>query len=162
LGDNPNWYELNGDVNKNKINFSGANAVKAIIGLPTKKNAVTYSMVDPTWEKIAFGPKFCATLFENKATYFVTDEPLCARFAGAILTNTIAEAEKIKLFVENSKLLPAINKKLKIKGLFWTMRHLKPFDPNQIVTGTEVPSEWNLTEDDLIMVDVEDITPKSK
>jgi hypothetical protein len=149
LGDNPNWYELNGDVNKKKIDWTGPGAINAIVGLPTKKTAAVYSMVDPSWEKIAFGPKFCATLFENKATYFVTADPLCARFSGAVLTNTIVEAEKIKLFVENSKLLPAINKKLKIKGLFWTMRHLKPFDPNQIVTGYEVPVEWNLTADDL-------------
>jgi hypothetical protein len=149
LGGNPNWYELNGEVNKNKINFAGSNAIKAIVNLPTKKTTVAYSMVDPAWEKIAYGPKFCATLFENKATYCVTDEPLCAKFSGAILTKTIEEADKIKLFIENSKLLPAINKKLKIKGLFWTMRHLKSFDPNQIVTGTEIPTEWNLTEDDL-------------
>jgi hypothetical protein len=149
IGGNPNWYELNGDVNKNKINFTGPNGVNAIIGLPTKKTSPVYSIVDPTWEKIAYGPKFCSTLFENRTSYYVTNDPLCAKFSGAVLTSSIAEAEKIKIFVENSQLLRAINKKLKIKGLFWTMRHVKSFDPNQIITGHEIPKEWNLTEDDL-------------
>jgi hypothetical protein len=149
LDGNPNWYELNGDVNKNKINYTGNNGVSAIIELPTKKSPAVRSVVDPTWEKISYGPKFCATLFENKATYLVTDEPLCARFSGAYLTATIKEADKIRLFVENSKLLLALNKRLKFKGLFWTMRHVKSFDPNQIITGHEIPKEWNLTAEDL-------------
>jgi len=149
LGGNPKWYELNGEVNKKKIDFKGKGAIQAIVELPSKQSSAVYSMVDPKWEKVVFGPKFCATLFENKATYFVTDIPLCARFSGAVLTNTIEEAEKIKLFVENSKLLLEISKRLKIKGLFWTMRHVKPFDPTQIITGNEIPEEWQLTEDDL-------------
>ena len=149
LTGNPMWYELNGDVNKNKINYTGDDVVDAIIELPTAKHGVIRSKVDPKWEKIAFGPKFCATLFENQTTYMVTDEPLCARFSGAVLTNSIAEAEKIRLFVENSDILTTLNKKLKFKGRVWTMRHLKPFDPNQIVTGKEIPVEWNLAPDDL-------------
>lgn len=149
IGENPNWYELNGSVDKKRLNFNGPDAINAIVKLKTKKTDAVYSMVDPTWGKISFGPKFCATLFENRATYTVTDEPLCADFSGAVITKTLDEAEKIRLFVENSDILVALHKKLKIKGLFWTMRHLKPFDPNQIVTGKEIPHEWNLTDDDL-------------
>jgi len=146
---NPNWYELNGAVNKNKINFTGLNSIDAIIKLPTQKTGAVHSKVDPAWGKILRGPKFSATLLENKHTYIVTDVPLCAEFSGAISTNTIAEAEKIKLFVQNSKILVALHKKLKTKGLVWTMRHLKSFDPNQIITGEEIPTEWNLTKQDL-------------
>lgn len=147
--ENPTWYELNGEPNKSKLGYKGEKPIKAIVELPTKSRTAIYDSVNPDYEKILFGPKFAATLFENKATYLVTDDPLCARFCGAVKTKTLEEAEKIKLFVENSKLLIALNKKLKFKGKFWSMRHLKPFDPNQIITGNEIPAEWNLTEDDL-------------
>jgi hypothetical protein len=55
----------------------------------------------------------------------------------------------MRLFVENNKLLPALQKKLKTRGLFWTLRHLKSFDPAQIVTGEEIPQEWGLTPSDI-------------
>jgi hypothetical protein len=142
--DNPNWYELNGKLNEKKINFFGK-GIDAVIELPTQKTDIVYAKVDPTWGKILRGPKFAATLLENKHTYTVTDHPLCAKFSGAVSTKTIEDAEKVKLFVQNSKILLALHKKLKTKGLFWTMRHLKPFDPSQIRTGHEIPKEWNLT-----------------
>ena len=149
IGENPVWWELNGEPTKSRLDYTGPDAIKAIIELPTKKNPAVYSMVDPKYEKILYGPKFTATLFENKATYLVTDEPLCARFSGAVLTTSKDNAEKVKLFVEHSKILIALNKRLKFKGKSWTMRHLKPFDHSQIITGHEIPKEWNLTNADL-------------
>ena len=146
---NDKWWELNGEVNKNMLKYEGDDAVKAIIDIPSANKKEKYSKVNPAYSKILYGPKFCATLLENKHSYFVTDEPLCSKFTGAISTATVDEAEKIKLFVENSDVLAAVHRRAKFKGLFWTMRHIKSFDPNQIVTGKEIPVEWNLTKDDL-------------
>lgn len=146
---NDKWWELNGEVNKNMLKYKGEDAVKAIVDIPNAKRKEKYDKVDPSYGKILYGPKFCATLLENKHSYFVTDQPLCSKFTGAVSTATVDEAEKIKLFVENSDLLAAVHSRAKFKGLFWTMRHIKSFDPNQIVTGKEIPVEWNLSKEDL-------------
>lgn len=147
---NPNWYELNGKPNKNKITYKGENAVKAIIKLGTEKTKPIYGSVDPTWGKLlGKGPKLAATLLENNHSYLITEDPICAEFCGVYQTSTIEEAEKLKLFVDNSELFKKIHTRLKTKGLFWTLRHVKPFDLKQIETGNEVPKEWNLTDGEL-------------
>ena len=147
--DNPQWWELNGEPNKNMINYTGSDGIDAVVALPTAKTSEVYKKVNPEWGKILRGPKFCGTLLENEKSYLVTDDPVCAKFGGAVSCNTLEEAHKIELFVRNSDILVALNKRLKIKGKFWTMRHVKPFDPNQIVTGKEIPVEWDLTKEDL-------------
>jgi tRNA1(Val) A37 N6-methylase TrmN6 len=150
LKGNPNWYELNGKPNKKKITYTRDNAVRAIVKLGTEKTQPTYGTVDPSWGKLlAKGPKLAATLLENKHSYLITEDPICAEFCGVYKTATLDEAEKLKLFVENNEVLRQIQRRLKTKGLFWTFRHLKPFDLKQIKTGTEVPAEWNLTQQDL-------------
>jgi len=151
LKGNPNWYELNGKPNKKQISYTGTNGIQAIIKLGTEKTSPTYGTVNPAWKKLLpAGPKLAATLLENKHSYLITNDPICAEFCGAYRTNSILEAEKLKLFIDNNEVLRNIQKKLKTKGLFWTFRHLVPFDLNQIVTGNEVPKEWNLTKQDLL------------
>ena len=150
LRGNIHWYELNGKPDKKKINFTGEGAVRAVIKLPTAKTTEQYGMVDPAYSKLlSKGPKLCATLLENTHSYLVTDQPLCADFSGAYVCKTMDEANKLKLFVENNQVLRGIQKRLKTKGVWWTFRHLKPFDLNQIETGNEVPVEWNLSEEEI-------------
>lgn len=150
LRGNTHWYELNGKPDTRKIHFEGENAIRALIKLPTEKKKEEYGMVDPTYSKVLdAGPKLCATLLENKHSYIVTEEPLCADFTGAYVCKSLDEANKLKLFAEKNQVLRAIQKRLKTKGVWWTFRHLKPFDLNQIVDGTEVPVEWNLSEGDI-------------
>lgn len=147
---NTHWYELNGKPDTKKVNYTKPNGVRAIIKLPTSKTTEQYGTVDPTYGKLLdAGPKLCATLLENKHSYLVTNEPLCADFTGAYVCKSITEAENLKLFLENSKVLQGIQKKLKTKGVWWTMRHVKEFDLSQIITGNEVPVEWNLSEEDI-------------
>lgn len=150
LRGNTHWYELNGKPDKRKINVTAPNGVRAIIKLPTEKIKEQYGMVDPEYSKLlGRGPKLCATLLENRHSYIVTDEPLCADFTGAYVCKSIDEANKLKLFADNNQVLRGIQKRLKTKGVWWTFRHLKPFDLNQIETGNEVPVEWNLSDADI-------------
>jgi hypothetical protein len=149
LKGNPNWYELNGKVNSKMINSTNGASVRAIVKLPTAKTDAVYSNVDHSYGKLLFGPKVTTTLFDNKRSYMITDDPLCADFSGAYSTNNLVEAEKIKLFVENNAFFKKINSVMNVKGLFWTLRHIKPFDPNQIVTGHEIPKEWELLQSEI-------------
>lgn len=150
LRGNTHWYELNGKPDNRKINFTGEGAVRAVIKLPTEKVTEKYGMVDPNYSKLlGHGPKLCATLLENKHSYLVTEEPLCADFTGAYICKTVEEANKLKLFAEKNQVLKGIQKRLKTKGIWWTFRHLKTFDLTQINDGTEIPVEWNLSDDDI-------------
>jgi hypothetical protein len=150
LRGNTHWYELNGKPDNRKINVTAPNGVRAIIKLPTEKIKEQYGMVDPEYSKLlGRGPKLCATLLENRHSYIVTDEPLCADFTGAYICKSIEEANKLKLFADNNQVLRGIQKRLKTKGVWWTFRHLKPFDLSQIETGNEVPVEWNLSDSDI-------------
>lgn len=149
LGGNPNWYEMNGLVNQNMINSKGDDAVLSIVKLPTSKNGIIRSMVNSSYSKLLLGPKLTATLFDNRLTYLATDEPLCADFCGAYSTRDVQEAEKLKLFVNKNKVFLKIHQVMNTKGHFWTLRHVKPFDISQIVTGEEIPSEWNLSSEDV-------------
>jgi hypothetical protein len=150
LRGNTHWYELNGKPDNRKINVTAPNGVRAIIKLPTEKIKEQYGMVDPEYSKLlGRGPKLCATLLENRHSYIVTDEPLCADFTGAYICKSIDEANKLKLFADNNQVLRGIQKRLKTKGVWWTFRHLKPFDLSQIETGNEVPVEWNLSDSDI-------------
>lgn len=147
--DNPNWFELNGRLNENKV-CSTDGGVTAIVSLPSKNNKLIYGNINSNYSKLSNkGPKFVSSLLTNEHTYFVTEDYVCASFMGVYYTSTIEEAKKIELFVRNNELLNAIHKKLRTKGLSWTLKFIKPFDPNQIVSGKEIPVEWNLHEDEI-------------
>ncbi len=150
LRGNTHWYELNGKADSKKVNYTKPNGVRAVVKLPTAATKEQYGTVDPAYGKLLdAGPKLCATLLENSHSYLVTNEPVCADFTGAYVCKSIEDAEKLKLFILNNKVLQGIQKKLKTKGVWWSMRHLKEFDLSQIVTGNEVPAEWNLSEEDI-------------
>jgi hypothetical protein len=144
---NSNWRELNGRVTKSKIKSNG---IKAIIKLPNKKTPEpTYARVDPSYKKLILGPKFATTLLTNERSHIVTSEPMSADHMAVYTTTTLEEAKKIELFVNNSDLLLSISKKMRIKGLAQTLKYVKEFDPNQIITGHEIPMEWNLTQNEI-------------
>jgi hypothetical protein len=154
MGDNPCWKEINGNTNKKSVNYSGANAVKAIVKLPGAKNKIQYGRVDPDYGGLVpAGPKFIGTLLESEPSYTVTNMPVAAPFMGCYSTSAygddIENAKRIKLFVQKNQLLKAIQQRLQTKGPTWTLRHIRPFDPAQIVTGYEIPKEWNLTADEV-------------
>lgn len=149
LDEPDNFHMFNGRIDESKLNSTVSNAVTAVVRLPSAAQSIATSVVDPKWSRVVHGPKFCATILENRKSYTVTDMPVAASHAITITTPTLEEANKLKLFIENNKVLGQLHRKLKTKGLVVTMRHLKPFDLNQIITGAEIPAEWNLTEEDL-------------
>jgi hypothetical protein len=142
------WWEINGNTNEKFIN-NGNESVEAIVELKSKDKDEVVELVDVNYSKLLYGWKFCATLLENKTTYTVTNKPVASKFTGSIPVEKKEHAEAIQLFLENSVLLKALNKRLKFKGEFWCMRWLKPINWDQIKDGTEIPKEWNLTDVDL-------------
>lgn len=146
---NPNWYELR-SLSKNSKALEHKNGIRAITKLPTANSPIEYSYINPSYTKLLnAGPKLCSNLFFCKHSFITTEEPFCAENSCAYRTATLEEAKKLKLFVLNNKVFNAIFKKLKPRGLFWTLRNVKPFDINQIQTGHEIPKEWNLTKKEI-------------
>ena len=120
---------------------------KVIRQLPGKgRNKVAYDYTD---NEITAGPKFAFYTMESRKSYTVTDEPVYGGTICYIPTATVAEAEKLKLFVEKNPVFAEYVRRMKLRGHAFGMRNVKKFDLDQIVTGLETPKEWNITEQDL-------------
>ena len=134
----------NNGMNKH---FGAGKANKVIRQLPGKgRDQVAYDYTD---KEISAGPKFAFYTMESKKSYIVTEEAVYGGTICYIPTATIAEAEKLKLFVENNPVYKEYVKRMKLRGHAFGMRNVKKFDINQIVTGLEIPKEWNITKQDL-------------
>lgn len=121
--------------------------LKVIRQLPGKgRDTVSYEYTD---KEIPAGPKFAFYTMESRKSYTVTDEPVFGGTICYISTKTVAEAEKLKLFVEKNPVFKEYVKRMKFRGHAFGMRNVKKFDINQIVTGLETPKEWMLTPQDL-------------
>lgn len=122
-----------------------------IIRLPGKE-PIKYGKV--TRETlIAKGPKFCFTMLNGAKSWIVTDEDLYASCVGYYPAETLEQATSMKLFVENNKAFRFFNKKMKSKGYAMGLNRLKKFDPSQIKTGFEYPVEWNLTPEEIALIE---------
>jgi len=120
---------------------------RVIRQLPGKnRNSCVY---DFTNADIQSGPKFAFYVMESKKSYTVTSEPIYGGTICYIPTQTIDEAEKLKLFVNSNKIFKTYVERMKLRGHAFSMRNVRKFDLNQIVTGYENPVEWNITQDDL-------------
>jgi hypothetical protein len=99
--------------------------------------------------KVWTGPKFMCPILESINSYTATEEPAYPHCACVVETNTLEEAEKLKLFVENNKAWKFATRRLKSKGHGKEIRRLKRFDLSQINTGYEYPHEFRLTREEI-------------
>jgi len=126
---------------------------KVIRKLPGRNNDDV--MYDHTDKVIAAGPKFAFNVMESKKSYYVTDEPIYGGTICYIPTNTIEEAEKLKLFTLNNKVYRRYIETMKIKFHAFGLRNVLKFDLNQIQTGFENPAEWNTNLNDFATITLE-------
>lgn len=121
---------------------------KVIRQLPGKgRDEVKYDYTD---KDILTGPKFAFSVLESKKSYIVTSEPICGGTICYVPLDTEAQAEKLKLFVEKNQFFAEYVKRMKVRGHAFALRHMKRFDLSQIVSGEELPVEWNLSTEDLL------------
>lgn len=127
--------------------FGSGKKNKVIRQLPGKnRDSVSYDFTD---EEIEYGPKFAFYVMESKKSYTVTSEPVYGGTICYIPFDTEKQAKKMKLFVENNPIFAEYIKRMNIRGHAFGLRNIRKFDIEQIVTGSEIPKEWNITEDDL-------------
>ena len=130
--------------NKSMDKKFGQGNNKVIRRLPGRNNnGVIY---DYTSESVSAGPKFAFNVMESRKSYYVTDEPIYGGTICYINTNTIEEAEKLKLFVEVNDYYKQYIKHMKIKYHAFGLRNIRRFNLSQIKTGYEKPEEWKLSE----------------
>lgn len=121
---------------------------KVIRQLPGKdRDTVSYEYTN---KEVESGWKFAFYVMESKKSYTVTNEPIYGGTICYIPTSTEEEANKLKLFVEKNTVFKEYVKRMKLKGHAFGLRHIKRFDLSQIVTGEEIPVEWNITTEDLL------------
>ena len=127
--------------------FGSDKSNKVIRQLPGKgRDNVAYDYTDV---EIKSGWKFAFYVMESKKSYTVTNEPVYGGTICYIPTETEEQAKKLKLFVEKNKVFAEYVSRMKFKGHAFVLRNIKKFDLNQIITGEEIPKEWNITESDL-------------
>lgn len=134
-------------ADKGMTHFDSSFSNKVIRKLPGKNN--DSFLYDYTNIDVPAGPKFAFNVMESKKSYSVTEEPIRGGTICYIPTKTIEQAEKLKLFVENNDLLKMYVERTKQKYHAFAMRNVKRFDIDQIITGKEIPVEWNITEEDI-------------
>ena len=121
---------------------------KVIRQLPGKgRDSVAYDYTDT---EISKGPKFAFYVMESRKSYTVTSEPVYGGTICYIPFATEAEAKKLKLFVEKNTVFAEYVKRMKLRGHAFSLRNIRKFDVNQIVTGLETPKEWGITAADLL------------
>jgi hypothetical protein len=135
--------------NNNGLNhkFGPDKSNKVIRKLPGKnRDTIEY---DYTNEEVSFGPKFAFYVMESRKSYTVTSEPIYGGTICYIPFSSELEAEKMKLFVEKNPIFKEYVKRMNLRGHAFGLRNIKKFDINQIITGLEIPIEWNITDKDL-------------
>lgn len=134
----------NNGMNKH---FGAGKKNKVIRQLPGKnRDQVSYEYTD---KDISTGPKFAFYVMESRKSYTVTNEAIYGGTICYVPTDTLAQAEKLKLFVEKNKVFAEYVKRMRLRGHAFGLRNVRKFDLNQIVTGEEIPKEWNITDSDL-------------
>tara|TARA_B100000959_G_C14950613_1_gene611744 strand:- start:113 stop:1318 length:1206 start_codon:yes stop_codon:yes gene_type:complete len=134
-------------ADKGMKGFDSSYDYNVIRKLPGRNN--DSFVYDYTNQIVPSGPKFAFTVLESKKSYSVTDEPIRGGTICYITTPTIELAEKLKLFVEHNEVFKTYVERTNQKNHAFALRNVKAFDLNQIVTGKEIPVEWNITEEDL-------------
>ncbi len=105
-------------------------------------------------DKVVDGPKLMYSTLLNRNLIVVTEELAAPRYARVIKCDTIEEAEKLKLFMDNNPIFNWVTQKMKSKNCFdEVFLNFKKFDFSQIVTGYEYPKEWHLTDEEIALVE---------
>jgi len=143
----PFFYYSGNDNGMNKL-FGADKKNKVIRRLPGKKsNTVTYDFTD---KELDHKPKFAFSVLESPKSYTVTEEPIFGGTICYVPTDSIEQAEKIKLFVQKNEIFKEYIRRMKIRGHAFGLRYVRKFDLNQIETGKEIPREWGLIDSDFL------------
>ena len=127
--------------------FSTTGANKVIRQLPGKgRDTYAYDYTD---KQVPAGPKFAFYVMESKKSYSVTDEPIMGGTICYIETATMEQAEKLKLFTLNNDVYKEYVQRMKFKNHAFGLRYVRSFNIDQIVTGKEIPVEWNISKEDI-------------
>ena len=126
--------------------------VYGIIGHKSAKHDSVYGYIDS--KKADQGWKFLSNLYGGKSSWTVTDDPSFVP-GFTFFMNDKAQADKFVLFLENNKALKYFRKKMKQsnKNSLRAFKYIKRFELSQIVTGFEYPAEWNLTQDEIELIE---------
>lgn len=131
----------------------GKGNITAVTDVP-KKASNYQPVVNQVSLAVAAGPKFGFSLLESKKSYMVTDLAFCGDMAACVTVDSMQDAQNLKLFIENNKGLQFFCKNMRLKGLAKDcLRFMKKIDLSQISTGSEYPVEWNLTLDEIAIIE---------
>lgn len=129
--------------------------ILSITELPKKANNWT-AQFNLCAEPVESAPRFAFSILESVRSYTVTDQPyaLDANTYASVVCSTLTEAEALKRFIQNNKLVKFYARKMKFKGIAENfLKMSRKFDLTQIQTGYEYPIEYGLTQEEIEYVE---------
>lgn len=127
--------------------------IEAVLNLPKVANDFKLETAKVK-TALPAAPRFAFTLLESSKSYTVTDLPYCGSMTGCVTLDTLDEARALRLLIENNKAVRYFYKAMKLKGLAKdVVRYMKKIDLGQIKTGFEYPTEWNLTNEEISLIE---------
>jgi hypothetical protein len=122
-------------------------SVFGLVETPKGDNPARYEYI--TGNTIPAGPKLVFKGLESKNSYTVTDKPAYVGSACALFFDTVADADRARLFILYNPIVSYLKHHLKEKALGLVFRYMPEFDLAQIVIGTEIPVEFGLTQEEV-------------
>lgn len=161
IDDRENFDMVYYSMSDNSINshFNKSFNNKVIRKLPGKNRPEV--IYDYTYKKIDNGPKLAFTVLESKKSYTVTDEPIYGGGIAYINCDSLDEATRLKNFLLNNTIYNEYVKRMKLRDYAFGLRNVKKFDLSQIVSGVEIPKEWNYKSNEVTIFENDIISNKN-
>ena len=143
---------MKGLLEKGDLTIEDKGGVYGLINTPTAKEDKVYGYIN-TKAYVPEGPKLIFKGLESKRSYTVEHLPHKVGSACTLYFNSLEEAKAAKLFILNSPIMEYLQKVVfeKARGLMF--RYIIPFDLTQIKTGYEYPLEFNLTIEEINLIE---------
>lgn len=139
------------ELDKENIFGPGTNAIRYLPG--RRGPEPTYDTISDKKYMIDAGPKVVGTHLNSVSGILATTDPVCAGTTITYFTDTFNEAQSLALFLKNNKAVKYFQKKTNVKKMMLRFEWFKKFDLNQIKTGFEYPVEWNLSTEDINLIE---------
>ena len=142
---------MKGKLVNGEVSLNDTSGVRGLINTPTAKEDKQYGYIHAN-AYVKEGPKVVFKGLESKVSYVVETGPHKVGSACTLYFDSVEEAEAALLFILNNPIMDYLMKKVFEKARGLVFRYIKSFDLSQIKTGYEIPSEFNLTEEEISLM----------
>lgn len=140
-----------GDGELDRMGVFTSDGTDVIRYLPGKRGS-TVTLAKSVSPLMVLGPKVVVTHLDSFVAITPTDLPVLAGTTVSFHVDSLDHANRLSLFLKNNPLIKMMKRQLKYKKSIVSFEFFKKFDLNQIVTGFELPQEYQFTPDEIARI----------